>query len=180
MSASRWIGAAALLALAIAAPDQGRGAPDELSRVASLLAKRPVEVRCPTADVWARDPAAIGLWSYANLRADYAALEPRLCAAALGVADRDIPTWQRAAGVLALVHESHHLRRWKYRRNEAKVTCVAIREFTLAVLLLDATPEVANELLPYALALHIRTVELFPLYAAPGCRLPVWRPPEGP
>jgi hypothetical protein len=152
--------------------------PAELSRVASIFARHDVEVRCPSAEEWAADPNAAGHWSYANLRRDYIAFSPALCTGALRIADRDVSGWQRAAGVLALVHESYHLRRWRHRRDEARVTCAAIRQFPVAVLLLGGSHAVANDLLPFALALHLRTVQLFPLYRARTCRLPMWLPPD--
>lgn len=105
-------------------------------------------------------------------------LRPALCAGARHVADADVPAWQRAAGVLALVHESYHLRRWRYRRDEGHVMCAAIHQFTFAAELLGASSADANDLLPFALALHLRTVQLNPLYRPRSCRLPVWRPPD--
>jgi hypothetical protein len=170
---------AAVLAVVLVGPGLASGydEPVELARVAAIFAGRDVEVRCPSADEWAADPKGAGFWSYADLRRDYMALNPALCTGARGVADADVPRWQRAAGVLALVHESYHLRRWRHRRDEARVTCAAIRRFTVAVLLLGGSDAVANDLLPFALALHLRTVQLFPLYRPRSCRLPVWRPP---
>lgn len=170
---------AAVLAVVLVGPGLASGydEPVELGRVAATFAGRDVEVRCPSADEWAADPNAAGVWSYAHLRRDFMALSPALCGGALGVGDADIPAWQRAAGVLALVHESYHLRRWRYRRDEARVTCAAIRRFQVAVLLLGGSDAVANDLLPFALALHLRTVQVFPLYRSATCRLPVWRPP---
>ena len=41
-------------------------------------------------------------------------------------------------------------------------------------------PRSANELLPYALALHLRMGARFPEYADAKCRLPVWAPPFRP
>jgi hypothetical protein len=169
-----------LAALAAAAPASAYERPAELTRVAAIFARHDVEVRCPSAEEWARDPKAAGVWSYADLRRDYMALRPALCRGALRVADPEVSPWQRAAGVLGLVHEAYHLRRWRHRRDEGRVTCAAIRQFTVAVLLLGAPHAVANDLLPYALALHLRTVQLFPLYRARTCRLPVWEPPDVP
>jgi hypothetical protein len=152
--------------------------PAELSRVATTLALREVEVRCPSEAEWGRDPETIGVWSYAHIRGGYAVLKRPLCDGALGAADDGLPAWQRAAGVLALVHESFHLRPWRHRRNEGKVSCQAINNFGVGARLLGASPEQVNELLPYALALHWRTIRLFPLYHDRTCRLPMWRPPE--
>jgi hypothetical protein len=46
--------------------------------------------------------------------------------------------------------------------------------------LLGASPGLANELLPYALAAHGRMVSLFPEYRDPGCKLPLWALPMTP
>jgi len=174
------LGGFAALVVAVllaAAPASAYERSAELTRVAEVFARHDVVVRCPSAEEWAKDANGAGVWSYANIRGDYVALQPALCAGAIGVADIELPAWQRAAGVLALVHESFHLRRWRYRRDEARVMCAAIRQFTVAAQLLGASPAVANDLLPFALALHLRTVQLFPLYRPRSCRLPVWRPP---
>jgi hypothetical protein len=152
--------------------------PAELARVASVFARHDVEVRCPSAAEWAADPNGGGVWSYAHLRRDYLALTPELCTGALRIADPAVSAWQRAAGVLALVHESYHLRHWRHRRDEGRVTCAAIQQFPVAALLLGASFAVANDLLPYALALHLRTVQLFPFYRRRTCRLPIWLPPD--
>jgi hypothetical protein len=152
--------------------------PPELSRVATVFALREVEIRCPSETEWSRDVETIGVWSYAHIRGGYAVLKRGLCDGALAVADARFPAWQRAAGVLALVHESFHLRPWRHRRNEGKVSCQAINNFEVGARLLGAPPEQVNELLPYALALHWRTIRLFPLYHDRACRLPIWRPPD--
>jgi hypothetical protein len=107
-------------------------------------------------------------------------LHPALCAGALAVADPGVPVWQRAMGVLVLVHEAYHLRRWAWRRNEARVECQAIRHFRVGARLLGASPELANELLPVALAAHARMVKLFPEYNDPTCKLPLWALPFTP
>jgi hypothetical protein len=111
---------------------------------------------------------------------EYIVLHPILCAGVLGVSDVLLPLWQRATGVLVLVHEAYHLRRWRWRRNEAKVECQAIRHFRVGAQLLGASPGLANELLPYALAAHGRMVSLFPEYRDPGCKLPLWALPMTP
>ena len=92
--------------------------PTPLWRVASIFAMRAVEVRCPTVEEWAADPYAADAWSYAHLGAGYAVLRPDLCAGALAPEERRIASWERAAGVLALVHEAYHLRRWSRRRDK--------------------------------------------------------------
>jgi hypothetical protein len=160
--------------------------PSQLGRVASTFAMRQTEVRCPSSDEWIHDPIwgtapnPSRAWGYTDMIDEYIVLHPALCAGALAVADPEIAAWQRATGVLVLVHEAYHMRRWRWRRNEAKVECRAIRHFRAGVLLLGGSPALANELLPYALAAHARMVKLFPEYHDPACRLPLWAPPFTP
>ncbi len=121
------VGAVLLAAPAASAYDK----PGELRRVAAIFAMRDAEVRCPSSDEWIHDPIwGIGpnpsrAWGYTNMVDDYIVLHPALCAGALAVADPGVPLWQRAMGVLVLVHEAYHMRRWAWRRNEAKVECQA-------------------------------------------------------
>jgi hypothetical protein len=111
---------------------------------------------------------------------EHIVMHPALCAGAAAVNDPTLPLWQRATGALVLVHEAYHLRRWGGRWDEARVECRAIRHFRVGAELLGASPDVANELLPYALAAHQRMVTLFPNYRAPNCRLPLWALPMSP
>jgi hypothetical protein len=147
---------------------------------------RPAEVRCPSTVEWQADPIwgtapnPQRAWGYTDMITEYIVLHPTLCAGAVAVSDRLIPQWQRATGVLVLVHEAYHLRRWKWRRNEAKVECQAIRHFRRAAQLLGASSELANDLLPFALAAHARMVTLFPEYRDPHCKLPLWTLPMAP
>jgi hypothetical protein len=158
----------------------------DLERVVSRLALREAEVRCPSGDewvndpIWGTDPVAPRGWAYTNMVRDYVVLHPLLCAAALRMADSQVPMAERAAAALVLVHEAYHVRSWAIRWNEAKVECQAIRNFKLGARLLGASPALANELLPFALALHLRMGARFPEYADPKCRLPVWVPPFSP
>ena len=111
---------------------------------------------------------------------EHIVIHPALCAGALAVSDPGVPLWQRALGTLVLVHEAYHLRRWRSRRSEAKVECAAIRHFTVGAELLGASHELANELLPFALAGHQRVITLFREYRDPGCKLQLWRLPVTP
>ena len=178
--------ALALVLASLAAPAPRAVAydrPAELERVASIFGSREAEVRCPSTDAWVGDPiwgGASRAWAYTNMVRDYIVLHPALCAGARAASDSTLPLWQRAAGVLVLVHEAYHVRRWPGRWNEAKVECRAIRDFTKAVVLLGGSRELANELLPSALAAHLRMGAVFPEYRARNCRLPVWRPPFSP
>jgi hypothetical protein len=175
--------AAVLLLAPVASAYDG---PPELVRAASIFAMRDADVRCPSGDEWIRDPIwgtgpnPSRAWGYTDMIDAYIVLHPALCVGALAVADSTVPAWQRATGVLVLVHEAYHLRRWAGRWDEAKVECQAIRHFRAGAAVLGASPELATMLLPYALAAHARMVRLFPVYADPGCKLPLWAPPFTP
>lgn len=158
----------------------------ELERVVAQLAGVQAEVRCPSGEEWVVDPiwgsgadVARG-WAYTHMLKDYVVLHPLLCAAAARASDADVPASERAAGVLVLVHEAYHVRRWSGRWSEGKTECQAIRTFRRGARMLGASPALANELLPYALALHLRMGARFKEYASPKCRLPVWSPPFAP
>lgn len=169
-----------------ATPASADDRPAELNRVASIFAQRDAEVRCPSIEEWVADPIwgtspnAKRAWGYTAMLRDYIVLHPALCAGSNAVTDPTVPLWQRATGVLILVHEAYHVRRWPGRWSEAKVECQAIRHFTAGARLLGASPELANELLPIALAAHWRMVTLYPVYRPRICRLPVWKPPLSP
>ena len=179
--------ASILSAVLLAAPPASAyDRPALLERVASAFAMRASEVRCPSMEEWTSDPIwgtapnAQRAWGYTDMLNDHIVLQPALCAGALSVSDPNLPAWQRATGGLVLVHEAYHLRRSAWRRNEAKVECQAIRHFTAGAELLGASPQLANDLLPYALAAHARMVRLFPNYRDSQCKLPLWALPMSP
>jgi hypothetical protein len=173
-------------ALSAATPASAYERPPLLERVASYFAQRPAELRCPSIEEWTSDPIwgsapdSGRAWGYTDMLNDYTVLHPALCAGALAVSDPGLPAWQRASGVLVLVHEAYHLRHWIWRRSEAKVECAAIAHFTAAAKQLGASPQLANDLLPYALAAHARMARLFPNYRARHCTLPLWALPMSP
>lgn len=160
--------------------------PPLIERVASTFALRTVDVRCPTMDEWVGDPIwgngpdPQRAWGYTDMVHDYSVIHPRLCDGAAAVTDTTVPAWQRAAGVLVLVHESYHLRHWSGRYSEARVECQAIRHFRQGAQLLGASAELANDLLPYGLAAHDRMVRLYPNYRDRACKLPLWALPMQP
>lgn len=166
--------------LLAAPPASAYERPPLLERVATYFALRPAEVHCPSPAEWVADPIwgtapnPSRAWGYTDMVNDYVVLQPLLCAGSMAVSDPALPFWQRATGTLVLVHEAYHLRHWKWRRNEAKVECQAIRHFVEAAERLGASPELANDLLPYALAAHARMVTLFPEYRDRRCKLPLW------
>jgi hypothetical protein len=47
---------------------------------------------------------------YTDIVHDFSVIHPLLCAGAAAVTDTAVPAWQRATGVVVLVHESFHLR----------------------------------------------------------------------
>jgi len=169
-----------------APPASAYDRPSALESVASYFAGGPAEVRCPSMDewtsdpIWGNDPNPQRGWGYTDMLNEHIVLHPALCAGALAVTDPTVPAWQRATGVLVLVHEAYHLRRWKFRRDEAKVECQAIRHFMRGAEMLGAAGELANDLLPYGLAAHARMIRLFPDYYDRGCKLPLWQLPMSP
>jgi hypothetical protein len=188
---SRWFTAALAsvvlgAVLSTAAPASAYDRPPLLERVASYFAQRPAQLRCPSMEEWTSDPiwgsapSSQRAWGYTDMLNDYIVLHPTLCAGALAVSDPALPAWQRATGILVLVHEAYHLRRWTWHRSEPRVECAAIAHFTSAAEQLGASPQLANDLLPYALAAHARMVRLFPNYRDRKCRLPLWAPPMSP
>ena len=160
--------------------------PPLIEHVASMFALRPVDMRCPTMEewvgdpIWGDDPNPQRAWGYTDMVHDFSVIHPLLCTGAAAVTDAGVPAWQRATGVLVLIHESYHLRHWSGRYSEAKVECQAIRHFRRGAELLGASPELANDLLPYGVAAHDRMVRLYPNYRARACKLPLWALPMQP
>lgn len=108
-----------------------------------------------------------------------------LCAAAAHVNDTAISQRDRALGVLVLVHEAYHLRRWSAAANEAKVECKAIRHWKVGARMLGATPETVAGLWAEALVLHYEVTQIVDWrsgerpYYDQGCVVPpLWEPPE--
>jgi hypothetical protein len=131
------LGLVLVTTLVLARPAAAYDKPPELQRVAAVFALRGAEVRCPSLEEWINDPIwgtapnPSRAWGYTDMLNDHIVLHPTLCAGALAVGDAGVPLWQRATGVLVLVHEAYHTRLWSWRRNEAKVECQAIRHFKL-------------------------------------------------
>jgi hypothetical protein len=171
---------AALAVVLLAPAARAYDAPATLNEVAQVYSLGVGEVRCPSRSEWDAYYGAAFAWGSTNLREDYSALAPGMCEGALAVGSTTVPLWQQAAGVWVLVHESFHLRHWRYRANEAKVECQAIVYFRDAAMRLGASEAQAEELYPYAFALHIRLVRLFSWYRDKSCQAPpLWVPPAG-
>jgi hypothetical protein len=172
-------GAVLLVVLVVPPSANAYETPDKLAQVAHVYSLGVGEVRCASSAEWDADFASAMGWAYTNVRDDYAVLGPRVCAGALNVGTANVPLWQQALGALVLTHEAFHLRRWRFRRNEGKVECQAIVYFKDAAQRLGATAAQAEDLYPYALALHAHQVRLFPAYRDPKCVIPPWAPPAG-
>ena len=169
---------AALAAVLLAPAARAYDTPSTLNEVARVYSLGVGEVRCPSQAEWDAYHGSAFAWGSTNLREDYSTLAPAMCEGASGVGGTSIALWQQAAGVWVLVHESFHLRHWRFRRDEAKVECQAMVYFRDAAMRLGATAAQAEELYPYALALHVRQTELFSWYRDKSCRAPLWIPPD--
>lgn len=167
-------------ALSVVSSASAYDTPARLNEVARVYSLGVGEVRCDSQREWDADPASRFAWSYTNVRGDYSVLPPFLCEGALNVGTVAVPLWQQAAGTWTLVREAYHFRHWRYRRNEAKVLCQTIVYFTEAATRLGASEQQANELYPYALALHRQITEVYPWYRDRACIVPPWiLPPMG-
>jgi hypothetical protein len=177
MRGARLFQLAGLVMLVLAPNASAYDSPTRLAGVSHVYSLGVGEVRCATAQEWNADFASAFGWAYTNIRAETAVLGPLVCEGALGVGTANVPLWQQALGALVLTHEAFHLRRWRFRRNEGKVECQAIVSFKDAAQRLGATPAQAEDLYPYALALHAYQLRRFPAYRDPKCVIPPWVPP---
>ena len=166
-----------VVALALVPSATAYEVPSNLNEVAHVYSLGVGEVRCPSREEWDEDWASSFGWAYTDVRKYYTVLGPVVCEGARGVGGADVPAWQQALGALVLTHEAFHLRQWRFRRNEAKVECQALANFRDAAQRLGATAEQAEDLYPYALALHAYKVRLFPQYRDPTCVILPWAPP---
>ena len=172
---------AIVAALAFASAAGAHDTPAQLNELARFYSLGVGEVRCPSQTEWDADPRRASFsWGYTNVRKDYSVLPPLICTGALNVGSSSVPAWQQAAGVWMLVHEAFHLRHWRYRRNEAKVGCQTIVYFTDAAARLGASDAQAQQLYPYALALHDLEIDLYPWHRDPNCIVPPWILPSAP
>jgi hypothetical protein len=179
MRRTRLLQLAVLMVLVLAPTVRASESAATLEEVAHVYSLGVGEVRCASSAEWDADFASSVGWAYTNVRDEYTVLGPRVCAGALNVGTANVPLWQQALGALVLAHEAFHLRRWRFRRNEGKVECQAIVYFKDAAERLGATAAEAENLYPYALALHAHQVRLFPAYKDPKCVIPTWAPPVG-
>jgi hypothetical protein len=136
----------------------------------------PVQVRCPDSlDEWNTDlggrehiddvyGVTFTQTSVVEFRAD-------LCVIMDNLAQSTADESTKALAVLALLHESYHVRHWTWRFDEAHVECQAIRHFRIGVRVLGGSRQLADELFPHGLAWHHR-IAAEPAYFLPSCRLP--------
>jgi hypothetical protein len=173
-----------LLVAAVASTSQPaaaqRVATDEarLAAVASEIAGRPLTVVCYRHGE-PGDPLLWGGWGYVALFGSTVNLSEEACDGALAIADQDvsIPLIEQALGALSLTHESLHLRLelpFGRRASEAQTECRAVKRVQETMLELGASPALAAQLLPWALAVHYKKAAQSQAYDWPGCRVPVF------
>jgi hypothetical protein len=157
-----------------------RFATDEprLAAVASEIAGRPLTVLCYRHGE-PGDPLLWGAWGYVGLFGSTVNLSKEACDGALAIVEQDVstPLIEQALGALSLTHESLHLRLelpFARRASEAQTECRAIKRVQETMLELGASPALASQLLPWALAVHYKKAALSSAYDWPGCRVPVF------
>ena len=127
-----------------------------LSQAASIFSMKEVEVRCYDGEEDG-SPSLYGAWGYVEpplAPQTIIHIEDDLCSGALLINEPNVEKWRRSLGVLVIVHEAYHLRRWGGAGSERKVECKAIRHWKVAARILGATEETIDQLWPYALTQH--------------------------
>ncbi len=136
----------------------------------------PAQVRCPDSPAeWSFDlgdplyPEEI----YGRTFTGTAVVEFRsdLCPILDNLAFSSADDSTKALAVLALVHESYHVRHWRWRLNEAYVECQAIRHFRVGVRVLGGSQQLADHLYPLALDWHTHITQGRDYYLA-SCAVP--------
>jgi hypothetical protein len=164
-----------LVAIALPASTSAYTTYPKVNEVASKIAMRPVEVRCPATVAWKTDFFAQGAWGYVFLGDDHTTLSPLLCERLWGVINHDYSEgalWTYGLAVLVLTHESYHLRNSGWNASEAKVECAAIRHVRYVAQFLGATPEEANMIRWGALYYHWKLAAKAPAYHLTSCKVP--------
>ena len=147
-----------------------------LEPVASAIAGRQLTVACYRHGE-PNDPWHWGAWAYVNLFDPVVNLSQEACDGAVAIVDGDVstPLIEQALGALALTHESYHLRLelpFLRRASEAQTECRAVKRVYQTMLDLGATTALADELIPWALAVHYKETSMSDTYDWPGCRVP--------
>jgi hypothetical protein len=151
----------------------------ELAPVASAIAGWDLTVLCYVHDE-PNDPWAYGAWAYVQLMLPVVHLSKETCDGARAVVNGDVsvPLHLQGLGVLALVHEAYHLKislpLWR-RQHEGQTECRAVKRVPQALLELGADQELADAILPWALASHYKITALDKDYDWPSCKVPVFR-----
>lgn len=179
-----WAGVFALvftcLAFLLAAPSFGYTRYVSLDETASWLALRKVEVRCLSAKEALDDfYILLGATGYVEGTVDrrnhwhpvsYTVLAPGICEAALDHVDELVYTKpDRAWAILAVTHESGHLRGHRWSEDEAKTERWALRHFVAVAVHLGIPEPQARYLLKLAVRQHRK---LNPEYHDPRCERP--------
>jgi hypothetical protein len=184
MYAKTWPAAALVVAAVLAsmsAPAAARPLVAEEPRLepaASAIAGRPLTVLCYRYGE-PGDPLLWGAWGYVGLFSSTVNLSKEACDGALAILDRDIstPLVEQALGALSLTHESFHLKLdlpFTRRASEGQTECRAVKRARQTMLDLGGTPALADELLPWVLAVHFKKTTMSKAYDWPGCRVPVF------
>jgi hypothetical protein len=147
-----------------------------LAPVASEIAGRPLTVDCYQHGE-PNDPWQMGAWAYVDLFESTVNLSQQACDGAMAIVDGDVskPMIEQALGALTLTHEAFHLRLtlpFARRASEAQTECRAVKNVYQTMLDLGATSALADELMPWALAVHFKVASLSDRYDWPGCQVP--------
>lgn len=151
-----------------------------LDVLASQFAMRPVTVLCRNE---IEDDTMLWAWGYVlepvAVQTD-AKIHEVACLGALAI-DLDVPEvpdWQKALGVIVLLHESFHLKHVRNAGSEKITECRAFRNYDRGFRRLGAEPGVVDRLMPLAIARHYRFVHAVPAYDLKSCvepeRYRVW------
>ena len=123
----------------------------------------PAEVRCPDSpEEWSFDLGfdpdsalnAGDVYGRTFTSTEVVEFRPDFCPILDDLASSSADDSTKALAVLALVHESYHVRHWSWRLNEARVECEAIRHFRVGVRVLGGSQQLADRLFPFALSWH--------------------------
>ena len=149
-----------------------------LAPVASAIAGRPLTVLCYRHGE-PGDPLLWGAWGYVGLFSSTVELSKEACDGALAIVDEDLstPLVEQALGALSLTHEAFHLKLdlpFTRRASEAQTECRAVKRVRQTMLELGASAALADQLLPWALAIHYKKAALSEAYDWPACRVPVF------
>jgi hypothetical protein len=140
----------------------------------------PAQVRCPDSpEEWSSD---LGdplnpeeTYGRTFTQTEVVEFRADLCPILDNLASSNAVDSTKALAVLTLVHESYHVRHWRWRRNEAHVECQAIRHFRVGVRVLGGSQQLADQLFPLALYWHARITQN-PGYYLATCAVPAYAP----